>query len=363
MLGLKKIDWYIAKKFILTFFASLALIIGIVIIFDVSEKINHFVENNAPLNEIIFDYYLNFIPYFINMFSPLFVFITVIFFTSQMAANSEIIAILSCGVSYKRMLVPYIATASLIALFSLGLNLYVIPKSNVKRVAFETKYVKTAANSFNLKNLHYQITPGQYVYIESFSKWNSTAYKFTIEDIKDNKLVRKVSAETAVWDSTMAGWHLKRVFVRDYSEGLGDQVVYKEKIDTVIELKIKDLFNNEKTVEALDANQLNDLIATQAMRGDNNAMFAKLEKNRRLALPFSAIILTIMGVSLSSRKKRGGIGWNIGIGIGLAFTYILFLRFSEMFVYTDTLPPGIALWIPNLLFAIIAAVLYFMARK
>ena len=140
-------------------------------------------------------------------------------------------------------------------------------------------------------------------------------------------------------------------------------MVYKEKIDTVIELKIKDLFNNEKTVEALDANQLNDLIATQAMRGDNNAMFAKLEKNRRLALPFSAIILTIMGVSLSSRKKRGGIGWNIGIGIGLAFTYILFLRFSEMFVYTDTLPPGIALWIPNLLFAIIAAVLYFMARK
>ena len=196
MLGLKKIDWYIAKKFILTFFASLALIIGIVIIFDVSEKINHFVENNAPLNEIIFDYYLNFIPYFINMFSPLFVFITVIFFTSQMAANSEIIAILSCGVSYKRMMVPYIATASLIALFSLGLNLYVIPKSNVKRVAFETKYVKTAANSFNLKNLHYQITPGQYVYIESFSRWNSTAYKFTIEDIKNNKLVRKVSAET-----------------------------------------------------------------------------------------------------------------------------------------------------------------------
>ena len=251
----------------------------------------------------------------------------------------------------------------MLALFSLGLNLYIIPNSNVKRVAFETKYVKTAANSFNLKNLHYQITPGQYVYIESFSRWNSTAYKFTIEDIKNNKLVRKVSAETAVWDSTMAGWHLKRVFVRDYSEGLGDQVVYKEKIDTVIELKIKDLFNNEKTVEALDANQLNDLIATQAMRGDNNAMFAKLEKNRRLALPFSAIILTIMGVSLSSRKKRGGIGWNIGIGIGLAFTYILFLRFSEMFVYTDTLPPGIALWIPNLLFAIIAAVLYFMARK
>lgn len=347
----------------MTFFASLLLIIVIVIIFDVSEKINHFVENSAPLDEIIFDYYLNFIPYFINMFSPLFVFISVIFFTSQMASNSEIIAILSGGISYRRMMMPYIGTAALIALLSLGLNLYVIPKSNVTRVEFETKYVKTSSNSFNLRNIHYQITPGQFIYIESFSKWNNTAYRFTIEDIKDNKLVRKVSAESAVWDSTMAGWHLKRVFVRDYSEGLGDKVVYKDKIDTVIDLKIKDLFNNEKTVEALDVHQLNDLIATQAMRGDNNAMFAKLEKHRRLAMPFSAIILTIMGVSLSSRKRRGGTGWNIGLGIGLAFAYILFLKFSEMFVYTDTLPPGIALWIPNLLFAIVAAFLYNRARK
>ena len=360
--GFKKLDLYISKKFILSFFMSLLLIIGIVIIFDISEKIEYFVSNKAPLKAIIFDYYLNFIPYFVNMFSPLFVFITVIFFTSRMAANSEIIAILSGGVSYARMLVPYLASALLITLLSLGLNFYVIPRSNATRVEFESKYIKRH-NNFNLKNIHYQIAPGQFVYIESFSRWNNTAYKFTIEDIDGSRLSRKVSAESAAWDSTLVGWKMRRVFIRDYSEGLEDKVSYKESVDTVIALKIKDLFVNEKTVETLSMGQLNGLIATQKMRGDTNVMYALIEQNRRWAMPFSAIILTIIGVTLSSKKKWGGIGWKIGIGIALAFSYILFLRFSEMFVYTDTLPPGIALWIPNILFAVIAVILYRLAPK
>ena len=359
---IKKLDVYIAKKFILTFFVALLLIIGIVIIFDISEKIDYFVKNEAPLKAIIFDYYLNFIPYFVNMFSPLFVFITVIFFTSRMAANSEIIAIMAGGVSYNRMMVPYMASALFIALLSLGLNLYVIPRSNATRVEFEAQYIKRH-NDFDLQDIHYQISPGQFVYIQSFSRWNNTAYRFTMEDIKDNRLVRKVSAETAVWDSTMDGWHLRRVFVRNYSEGLEDKVEFAPQVDTVIALKIKDLFNNEKTVEALTIKQLNELIATQKLRGDANVMYAQIEKHRRWALPFSALVLTIIGVTLSAKKRRGGIGWNIGIGIALAFSYILFLRFSEMFVYTNTLPPGIALWIPNLLYAIIAAALYRYAPK
>ena len=359
---IKKLDVYIAKKFILTFFVALLLIIGIVIIFDISEKIDYFVKNEAPLKAIIFDYYLNFIPYFVNMFSPLFVFITVIFFTSRMAANSEIIAIMAGGVSYNRMMVPYMASALFIALLSLGLNLYVIPRSNATRVEFEAQYIKRH-NDFDLQDIHYQISPGQFVYIQSFSRWNNTAYRFTMEDIKDNRLVRKVSAETAVWDSAMDGWHLRRVFVRNYSEGLEDKVEFAPQVDTVIALKIKDLFNNEKTVEALTIKQLNELIATQKLRGDANVMYAQIEKHRRWALPFSALVLTIIGVTLSAKKRRGGIGWNIGIGIALAFSYILFLRFSEMFVYTNTLPPGIALWIPNLLYAIIAAALYRYAPK
>ena len=248
MFGIKKIDWYISKKFLLTFFFAMLLIMVIVIIFDLSEKIDDFVKNEAPLKEILFDYYLNYIPYFINMFSSLFVFITVIFFTSRLAANSEIIAILSCGVSFHRMMVPYIVTAVLIALLSIGLNLFVIPNSNATRIDFEAKYVKRH-NNYNLRDIHYQISPGQFVYIESFSRWNNTAYKFTIEDMEGHRLVRKVSAETAVWDTVMDGWHLRKVFTRDYTAGLSDRVVYKENVDTVIALKIKDLFNNEKTLK------------------------------------------------------------------------------------------------------------------
>ncbi|MBQ9597255.1 MAG: LptF/LptG family permease, partial [Bacteroidales bacterium] len=201
-------------RFIMTFFVALLLIIGIVIIFDVSEKIDNFVANEAPLKAIIVDYYLNFIPYFMNMFSPLFVFITVIFFTSKMAQNSEIVAILSCGISFHRMMVPYILSAAIIALMSLGLNLIIIPQANETRQIFEQTYVKKLANLAS-SNVHYQISPGEFVFVESFSTWNNTAYKFTLERIENNRLVSKLSAETAVWDSTFSGWRLNKYFIRD----------------------------------------------------------------------------------------------------------------------------------------------------
>lgn len=358
----KIIDRYIIKKFLLTFFIALILIIGIVIIFDLSEKIDGFVKNEAPLKAIVMDYYVNFIPYFMNMFSPLFVFITVIFFTSRLASNTEIIAILSGGISYHRMMVPYLMSAALIMFLSLGLNLYVIPNANETRVAFEQKYVK--ARSYNgTRNVHYQIAPGQFVFIESFSNWNKTAYQLTLESIEDHKLVSKLSAETAAWDSTTGSWKLRNYFIRDYTKGLQDRVTMGVQKDTIIALNIDDFYRNQETMEALPIGELNELIKTQKLRGDANVMFSQIEKTRRYALPFSALILTIIGVSLSSRKKRGGIGWNIGLGIALAFSYILFLRFSEMFVYTNTLPPGIALWLPNVLYAGIAAFLYVRAPK
>lgn len=361
-LRVKKLDWYIFKSFILTFFIALILIIGIVIIFDISEKIDDFVKNEAPLKAIIVDYYLNFIPYFINMFSPLFVFITVVFYTSRQAANSEIIAILSSGVSYRRMLMPYMAAAAIITGLSLMLNLYVIPKSNATRLEFEQTYVKKRSAA-KTRNIHYQIAPGEFVYVESFSQWNKTAYKFTLEKIEDNRLVSKLSAESAQWDSTMDGWRLRRYVLRDYADGLEDRVQCGERLDTVIALKLSDFYFNEKTVQTLSIKNLNALIETQKMRGDSNVMYAEIEKNNRYALPFSAFILTIMGVALSSRKKRGGIGWNLGLGIGLAFTYILFMRFSQMFVYAGTMSATIALWLPNVIFAIIAAFLYKKAPK
>ena len=358
----KKIDAYIVSKFITTFFVALILIIGIVIIFDISEKIDNFVAKEAPLKAVIFDYYLNFIPYFMNMFSPLFVFITVIFFTSKMAADSEIIAILSCGISFHRMMVPYIFSATLIALLSLCLNLFIIPDANKTRLDFENQYVKTRYKSVG-RNVHYQISPGEFVFAESFSSWNNTAYRFTLEKIVDNKMVSKISAESAVYDEEKNVWTLKKYFIRDYNNDLTDRIRSGKQLDTTLALSSKDFYLTEKTVETLNYHELNNLIDTQRMRGDANVKFALIEKNTRFALPFSAFILTIMGVALSSKKRRGGIGWNIGIGIALAFTYILFLRFSQMFVHTDTLPPVIALWLPNVVFAIIAGFLYRIAPK
>lgn len=295
------------------------------------------------------------------MFSPLFVFITVIFFTSRMAANSEIIAILCGGVSYRRLLMPYMAAATIIAGVSLSLNLFVIPTANQERLKFENQYVKH--KSISNRYVHYQIDPGTFVYVESYSTWNNTAYKFTLENVKDNKLVSKLSAETAVWDSTSAGWRLNKVFIRDYVDGVQDRVQIVDQLDTVINLTKSDFYRNKQTVETLPIKELNELIETQELRGDANVMYAKIEKHTRYALPFSAFILTIMGVTLSSRKRRGGIGWNLAIGIALAFSYILFLKFSQMFVYTGTMSAWFALWLPNILFTVVMAVMYKRAQK
>lgn len=359
----KIIDVYITKKFMGTFFMALLLIIGIIIIFDLSEKVDDFVQKQAPISEIIVDYYLNFIPYYMNMFSPLFVFITVIFFTSRLAANSEIIAILSCGISFHRMMVPYIFSAAIIALLSLALNLWVIPNSNSVRHEFENTYVKKRS-ALAHDNVHYQLRPGQFVYVESFSKWNNTAYKFTLEEKDGNRLLSKLSAETAQWDSTAGAWHLKRCFIRDYEPGiLRDKVRTRYQEDTVLTLTVTDFYRRDNTVQDLPYNQLEELIETQEMRGDADIKFSLIEKHNRFALPFSAFILTMIGVSLSSKKKRGGLGWNLAIGIALSFSYILFMRFSEMFVMTETMTPFLAIWFPNFIYAIIAIVLYRIAPK
>ncbi len=356
------LDRYIIKKFIGTFFVALLLIIFIVIIFDISEKIDDFVDSEAPIRAIAFEYYLNFVPYFVNMFSPLFVFITVIFFTSKLAGNSEFVAMLSGGISFGRLMYPYFISSLLIASFSLILNLFIIPSSNLKRIAFEEQYIKDKKYYNTNRNIHYQIAPGEFVYVESFSTWNNTAYKFTLESTKESRLVSKLTAESAVWDSTMGGWKLKNYTLRDYTTS-EQKIIFGKEIDTVISLKLDDFYRRENTVEALTYNQLEELIKMQKLRGDSMVKYSLIEKNTRFAVPFSAFILTLIGVSLSSKKRRGGIGLNLGVGIALSFSYILFLKFSQMFVITDTLPPWIALWLPNVIFAVIAVVLYRMAPK
>lgn len=360
--GLQTLDWYIIRKFLTTFFMSLLLIVGIVIIFDVSERIEDFVRREAPLHAIIFDYYLNYIPYFMNMYSPMFVFLTVIIFTSKMTQDSEIIAILSSGISYHRMVVPYMVSAVFIALLSLGLSLWVIPKANGPRVEFEQKYIpRTKAHSG--RDMHYKLENNRYVYIESFSGYNNTAYNFTLEDISDGQLHSKLSAESAQYDTLTGVWKLRNWFIRDYTGGMEDRIRSGRQMDTVLSLTRDDFFRNKYTIQRLDERELDQLIETQTQRGDASVSTALIEKNNRFSLPFSAIILTIIGLSLSTKKKRGGMGWNLAAGLALGFSYILFMQFSEMFVMTDTLPASIAIWLPNYLYAVIAAVLYIKAPK
>lgn len=356
------LDRYIIKKFIGTFFVALLLIVVIVIIFDISEKIDDFVAKQAPLKEIVVDYYLySFIPYFMNMFSPLFTFITVIFFTSKLAANSEIVAILAGGISFRRLMYPYFLSSLIIFAFSLTLNLFILPTSNKTKLAFENKYIHNQFANTN-RNIHYQIAPGQYVYVESFSTANNTAYRFTLESIEDNEMVSRLTAETARWDSTKTAWCLKNYVLRDARSGV-EVTQIGSKMDTVISLSVDDFYLRDDTVEALNRSELDQFIAMQQMRGDSMVNYSLMEKAKRLSMPFSTFILTLIGVSLSSKKKRGGIGLNLGVGIALSFSYILFMKFSEMFVVTDTLPPFIAIWLPNFLYAIISVFLYRMAPK
>ncbi|MBP5391972.1 MAG: LptF/LptG family permease [Bacteroidales bacterium] len=355
------IDRYIIKKFIGTYVVALLLIIGIVIIFDLSEKVDKFVTNQAPLKLIIFQYYANFIPYFVNMFSPMFVFITVIFFTSKMAANTEIIAILAGGISFKRLMWPYFVSAAAIVAFSLILNLYVIPPCNKGRLAFEQKYVKKKYENF-ARNVHYQISPGNFLYVQSFAPSNNTAYGFSLESIEGHDIVSKLSATEAQWDSTLQAWKLRDYALRTFEDGL-ETVKTGRSLDTAIAVTVEDFYRRRNTVQTLPDGQLRRLIRDQKVRGDKDVMFSLIEQNERWAMPFAAFILTLIGVSLSSVKRRGGIGLNLGIGIALSFSYILFLRFAQMFVYSGSLPPFIALWLPNVLYLGIAIYLYRIAPK
>ena len=362
MKGLGKLDFYFMKKFLVTFFVSILLLAVIIVIFDVSEKIEYFVRNEAPLKEIVVNYYMNFVPYFMNMYAPMFVFLTVIFFTSKMTGDSEIIAILSSGISFHRMAVPYLISSVLIAFLSMELGLWVIPHANATRVDFEQKYIPRMKVKVG-HDLHYKLENDHFVYLESFSAYNNTAYNFTLEDLSGGRLRSKITAESAQYDTLTGKWKLRNYFIRDYGDGMTDHIRSGRQMDTVLSLTRDDFFRNKFTIGRLNEAELDALIAAQKARGDASVKHALIEKNQRYSLPLSAIILTVIGISISTKKRRGGMGINLAAGTALGFSYILFMQFSEMFVATDTLPASIAIWLPNYLYAIIAAVLYFKAPK
>ena len=362
-LKLKIIDRYIIRKFLGTFIFCLVLILTIAVVFDFAEKIDNFMERHAPARAIIFDYYANFIPYFATLFSPLFVFISVIFFTSKMAANTEVIAILNSGMSFRRMMWPYFISSLCIAIFTFMLTNFVIPKANLKRMDFEDKYYRSTARRAPVMNIHRQVFKNVNVYIETFNPISETGRNFTIEKFSDSgKLESKLSGPVVRYDTTSNKWVVINYFIRQI-EGDSDKITTGSRIDTTLTITPADLSRTPEFVGTMTYRELNHYIGLLRMQGSDELKLFLIEKNRRIANPFSVFILTLIGVSLSSRKVRGGIGMNIGIGLGLSFSYILFLQFASQFSLKGNLEPMLAMWIPNILYSMIALVLYRLAPK
>ena len=360
---MKILDWYIVKKYLSSFVFIILAMTLIIVVFDVSERVDKFVENNAPLKEIVVDYYANFVPYLMSMFSGLFAFIAVIFFTSKMAGHTEFVAMLSSGVSYRRVLRPYLMVATLIAVANIYLSNFVIPAAGQKRYEFEKKYVQR--QFFNTeRHIHRQTQLNSFAYIETFNVRDQRAARFSVETIVDGKLLHKLTSDYAIWDTTQNLWRVYNYVERTITDS-GEVVHRGTEMDTVINLTGQDLsVRVNKLVETMSYRELNDYIAMLRLQGViSGVKLAQIEKHKRFASPMASIILTLIGVCLSSRKVRGGMGLHIGLGVGLSFGYILFQRFSEMFVQANALPAAIALWIPNILFLLVGLWLYAKTQK
>jgi lipopolysaccharide export system permease protein len=358
---LTRIDRYILRQFLGTFFFTIALIISITIVFDLSEKIDNFIEHKLTFWTILTEYYIYFIPYFANLFSPLFIFVAVILFTSRMAYRSEIVAILSSGVSFYRLMYPYMVGCTLLASMNLVLNHFIIPRANEGRIAFENSYINMPYKFYG-RNQHYQVEPGTFIYFDSYSPERMTGYKFSLERFENGTLVYKLISDHIVFDTTLQKWSVKNYYERTF-DGVHETLREGQQIDTVYPFKPEDFGQQLKLVEAMDWWQLNDFIATEEMRGSDFVDYFRVEKDKRTALPFAAFILTIIGVSLASRKVRGGIGMHIGLGLLLSFSYILFMQVSQTFAIGGVMPVTLAVWIPNILYLALGVVMLYKAPK
>ena len=357
---LGRLDRYIIYKFLSTYIFLITIIVVIAVIFDFNEQIDKLTRSHAPMQKIIFDYYVNFIPYFANLFSPLFVFIAVIFFTSKLADNSEIIAMKSTGMSFRRLLRPYMVSAAIIALSSFLLGAYVIPQTSVERVNFYNRYIKKRSDITSIDNVQMQVDTGVVAYITYFDNVTKRGYGFSLDKFVDKKLVSHLTAQTITYDTLSerrCSWTLQQYHIRTL-QGKREKLESGSKLDTIIMMEPKDFFFVRNQQETMTLPQLNEFIDRQKLRGAAGISTFEVEYHKRFAAPFAAFILTLIGVTLSCEKRKGGMGASIGAGIALSFAYILFQTISATFAINAGWPPMLSVWIPNILFAIIAGVLY-----
>ena len=358
---LPRIDRYIIKKFIGTYIYSILLIISISIVFDVNENLAKFTTNHAPLKAIVFDYYANFVPYFANLFSPLFVFIAVIFFTSKLAGNSEIIAMLASGLSFKRLMRPYFISAALIAFLNFHLGSYVIPKGTVIRQNFETRY-KDNKKITTASNVQLQVGKGVIAYMQQYDDQTKTGYGFSLDKFEKKKLVSHMTASVIRYDTISESrfhWRAQNYKIRTL-RGLREEIQTGVEIDTTVMMEPMDLVFSKGQQETFTSPELREYISKQQERGSQNVVQYEVEYHKRIAMSFASFILTVIGASLSSRKRKGGMGLYLGIGLALSFAYILLQTISATFAINAGTPAIVAEWIPNILYVFIA---YFCWRQ
>lgn len=354
------IDRYILGKFLGTYFLATLLLLLVIAMFDITEKLDAFLT--APIKETLFDYYASFLPYFANQLSPLFVFISVIFFTTKLADHSEIIAMLSSGITFRRLLRPYMIGAAIIAAMTFALSNYIIPPTNVKRIAYTNKYVRNKAVSYGT-NIQLMVRPGEVAYFGRFDNTTKQGYRFSLDKFDGKVLISRLTASSVEYDSTkMYHWKLRDYMIRNF-DGMNESIRKGSTLDSIIPIEPKDFLIASNDQEMLTTPQLSDYIRKQKMRGVANIKSFEIEKEKRLAETAAAFILTLIGMSLSSKKVKGGMGINIGIGLALSFSYILFSTITSSFAINGYTSPAIAMQIPNIVYLIIGIVLYRRASK
>ncbi len=355
------LDVYIIKKLLATFFVSIGLISLIIIVFDLSEKLDDFIANNAPVKGLILDYYLNFVPHYVNMFGYLFFFISVVFICSKLASRSETIAVLSSGISFRRFMLPFVASALLIGLFNLWLSNVLVPKVNVPRLEFEKTYYRNPYHN-QFYNIHIQPEKNKQIYVQHYNNALVTGYKFTQETFFEGEIKKKIFAQQITYDSVSKDWVMIDYHIRKI-EGLQETIETGLKKHIDIGMLPHEFNLNQIKMEVLNYKQLNEVIERERMRGNSIVTELEVEKYQRLFNPFAFVILTVIGVSLSSRKKRGGTGLNLAFGILLAFSLILMMKLTQVFATNANLPPPLAVALPLIAYSVIAIVLVVKAPK
>ncbi len=360
MFGLKIIDIYIIKKFLGTYVFSIILIISISVMLDINQRLDDFIKNSTPIKSIVLDYYLNFIPYYANLFSSLFTFISVIFFTSKMADNSEIIAILSNGINFNRLMRPYMISAGIIAIVTFSFNSFVIPPANKVRIEFQNKNFRNKKVDY-ASNIQFGVEKGLIAYFDSYNDETKRGTHFSLDRFDGKELKSRLVAERIEYDSAYH-WVIYNYTVRNFT-GMKEEIFSGEKLDTTLRVIPSDFLISVNDCEQMTTPQLYKYINRQKERGIGNVQLFEIEFHKRFSMSLSAFILTIIGASLSSRKIKGGMGLNIGLGLLLSFSYILFMQITSSFAVSGLVSPFVAVWIPNIVYSFIAAYLFKKAPR